>query len=66
MSARFAEAAAKLAGAAGVMFGWPPDQFWNATPAELAALAAALSGDGDATPPDAATIARLQEAFPDG
>ena len=65
MSARFADAAAKLAGLAGVAFGWSPAQFWDATPAELAALVAALGGDA-APPPDAATIARLKEAFPDG
>lgn len=66
MSARFADAAGRLAGLAGVAFGWSPDRFWAATPAELAALVAVLKGRGDAVPPDAATIRTLQEAFPDG
>lgn len=62
----FAEAAARLAGLAGLHFGWTPDIFWAATPAELAALVTAAAGGDAATPPDAATIARLKEAFPDG
>lgn len=62
----FAVSAARLAGQAGVLFGWTPDVFWNATPAELEGLVRALCGDGDVAPPDAATIARMMEAFPDG
>lgn len=62
----FAEAAVRLAGLAGLHFGWTPDIFWAATPAELAALVMAASGGDDPPPPDAATIARLKEAFPDG
>jgi uncharacterized phage protein (TIGR02216 family) len=63
---RFADGAARLAGLAGVAFGWRPDEFWRATPEELAVLVRAARGDAAATPPDATTIARLQEAFPDG
>jgi hypothetical protein len=55
----------RLAGLAGVMFGWRPDAFWRATPDELAALMRALLPE-EATPPDAGLIARLQEAYPDG
>jgi hypothetical protein len=69
----FAEAAVRLAGLSAVLFGWTPDAFWRATPAELRAptemLAGALAGtlNGDATaPPDGATLARLREQFPDG
>lgn len=62
----FAQAAMRLAGQAGVAFGWTPDVFWSATPAELAALVRVLSGGDDAAPPDGATIARMMEAFPDG
>jgi uncharacterized phage protein (TIGR02216 family) len=61
----FADAALRLAGMAGVAFGWTPDAFWRATPAELGALVRALTGDA-AAPPDAAAIARLKELFPDG
>ena len=62
---RFAAAAARLAGLAGVLFGWRPDDFWRATPDELAALMHALAPE-DGAPPDAGLIARLQEAYPDG
>lgn len=62
----FAEGAGRLAGLAGVAFGWSPDAFWRATPAELAALVRTVAGDGPAAPPDAATIAALKRAFPDG
>ncbi|GGB30357.1 hypothetical protein GCM10011380_19790 [Sphingomonas metalli] len=62
----FAEQAARLAGFAGAVLGWSPDAFWRATPAELAAVVAALSGEAAGAPADTATMARLQEAFPDG
>ncbi|WP_443026584.1 phage tail assembly chaperone, partial [Sphingomonas sp. IC-56] len=61
----FASRAVRLAGLAGLVFGWSPETFWNATPAELAALAGAARGEG-AEPPGAAEIARLKELFPDG
>lgn len=66
MSDRFADAAARLAGVAGLWFGWSPDAFWRATPAELAALTRTLGSDAGAAPPDADTLSRLMEAFPDG
>lgn len=58
----FSEQARRLAGLAGVLFGWRPEEFWNATPAELAALMEALSGAGEVR----VDVARLQEMFPDG
>lgn len=61
----FAASAARLAGQAGAVLGWSPGAFWAATPAELAVVVAALTGEA-AVPPDAATIAKLREAFPDG
>ncbi len=61
----FAAAALRLAGQAGVAFGWAPETFWNATPAELGALVAALRGD-EGAPPERDAIARLMEAHPDG
>ncbi len=65
MSARFAEAAARLAGAAAALAGWRPDDFWRATPAELAAVMRALAGDGDGAV-GSIDLRRLQEMFPDG
>lgn len=35
---RFARAARRLSRIAAQAFGWTPDTFWNATPAEFAAL----------------------------
>ena len=61
----FSEAAARLAGLAGALLGWRPDEFWNATPAELAAILAAMAGDAPAAA-SAADLARLKEMFPDG
>jgi uncharacterized phage protein (TIGR02216 family) len=64
----FAEGAVRLAGFAGAVLGWSPDAFWQATPAELAAVVMAASGGAAAavTPPDAATLTAMREAFPDG
>lgn len=72
---RFADAAVRLAGLAGAMLGWRPDEFWCATPEELGAIFAALAGaDGiDAAllastpmpPVNASMLTRLQEQFPD-
>ena len=45
----FGEAAARLCNAAAVILGWKPDEFWNATPAELAL---ALQIPGSAAGPD--------------
>ncbi|RDE04810.1 phage tail assembly chaperone [Sphingomonas aracearum] len=64
----FGDEAARLAGMAGAVLGWSPDRFWRATPAELATVVRALTGDAAAegVPPDRDTLARLREAFPDG
>ncbi|HEX4695721.1 phage tail assembly chaperone [Sphingomonas sp.] len=61
----FGRSATRLAGLAGLTFGWPPDTFWAATPAELAALVTAAGGD-TADPPDPLLVTRLMEMFPDG
>ena len=61
----FSDAAIRLAGFAGAMLGWRPGEFWDATPAELAAVFAALNPVGE-PPPDGDALARLKEMFPDG
>jgi uncharacterized phage protein (TIGR02216 family) len=66
VSDSFADGAGRLAGLAGAAFGWSPDAFWRATPAELAALVRAVAGEAAAVPPDRATLARMMEADPDG
>lgn len=65
MSAQsFAEAARALAGLSAWALGWRPDEFWRATPDELAA---SLNGPAPASPvpPDAEAIAALRAMFPD-
>lgn len=61
----FSEAAGRLAGLAGALLGWRPDEFWRATPAELAAVLGAMTGGGTA-PVTSDELARLKERFPDG
>ena len=59
----FGEAAARLASAASALLGWRPDEFWNATPAELAL--ALNAGNEAAEVPDPETIEALLRRFPD-
>jgi uncharacterized phage protein (TIGR02216 family) len=62
---RFSEAAGRLAGLAGALLGWRPDEFWSATPAELGAVLEAMAGP-DQAPASRSDLARLMERFPDG
>ena len=61
----FAAAAARLAGLAGALLGWPPDEFWNATPVELETILTAMTPPGNEAA-DQTLVARLKEQFPDG
>ena len=58
----FGEAGVRLCHAAGLMLGWRPGDFWNATPAELAT---ALRAPEMVDAPDLATIEALKRRFPD-
>ena len=52
---------------AGALLGWRPDEFWSATPDELAAVIEAVSGRrGDGEPMARADLERLERMFPDG
>ena len=63
---RFGDAAARLCGMAALLLGWRPDEFWRATPCELATILAAVpDADGDGAPPDPGTLANLRDRFPD-
>ena len=64
----FAETARRLAGQAGLLLGWRPDEFWRATPDELDAAFSAFTHMTDAptTAIDCVTLSRLQELHPDG
>lgn len=61
----FSESALRLAGLAGAVLGWRPEEFWLATPAELASVLSALAGEEGGVAV-AADLARLKEMFPDG
>ena len=61
MTHRFGEAAARLYGAAATLLAWRPDEFWNATPAELGLALQAPPADG----PDCETVDLLLRRFPD-
>lgn len=61
---RFSDGARLLAGQAGLLLGWRPDEFWAATPADLEAALGAWQSDGEPGA-DAAMLARLKELFPD-
>ena len=59
----FGAGAAQLCHAASVLLGWRPDDFWNATPAELAL---ALQPPGEAVEPlDRRALEELKRRFPD-
>ena len=64
MEARFADGAARLAGLAGALLGWRPDEFWKATPAELRLVLDAMLPPAE---PGAsgADLERLKQLFPD-
>ena len=62
---RFADSARRLAGITARELGWSPDIFWQATPAELAAIAD--SGTGEAGEPlGRREFERLMELERDG
>lgn len=65
MSGFLAERAGRLAGLAGVLIGWRPQDFWRATPAELAAVLGAMEPESEGAI-SAKDIADLMERFPDG
>lgn len=64
MQNQFDRKAALLAGQAGLLLGWRPQDFWAATPEDLAiALGALRPSESDIV--DATLVARLKEQFPD-
>jgi hypothetical protein len=62
---KFATSAAQLAGQTAILFGWRPEDFWNATPAELATILVALTSQTDDAV-DADMLAKLMKEYPDG
>ena len=57
--------AVQLFGQCALLLGWRPDEFWKATPAELACILQAITAQ-DQTPPDAVDVKKMMELFPDG
>ena len=60
----FAHAARRAAHVAAAVLGWRPGEFWAATPAEL--VTALGLDEKPEVVADAAKLAALMEAFPDG
>lgn len=63
---RFGPAALTLAGVAARVLGWRPDDFWAATPADVAAVLAAWRDGDDGAGVDRTGLAAMMEQFPDG
>jgi uncharacterized phage protein (TIGR02216 family) len=61
----FAAGALRLAGLTARALGWRPDDFWNATPAELAAILAPETG-GEVAPLSRGELDNLMERLSDG
>jgi Phage tail assembly chaperone protein, TAC len=59
----FGEAAVRLSGAAAMLLGWRPAEFWEATPTELAAALQPLTPEAEA--PDPLVMDALRRQFPD-
>lgn len=60
----FADLAVQLCGQCALLFGWRPNEFWAATPAELACIARALTAQAD-VPHDRSDLEKLMQLFPD-
>ena len=63
---RFGPAALMLAGVTARVLGWRPDDFWAATPADVAAVLAAWGDDDGGAGVDRTGLAAMMEQFPDG
>ena len=59
----FGQRAAELAGLASSVLGWRPDDFWSATPAELATALGLDAGGYELI--DRSALAHLLNQFPD-
>ena len=63
---RFGLAAVALAGMMARALGWRPDEFWAATPADVAAVLGAWGDADPAAAVDRAGLTAMMEQFPDG
>lgn len=61
----FGAGAARLAGICAALWGWPPDRFWRATPAEVAGVVAAMlpgGADEDRAPVTRGLLEQLEKS----
>lgn len=61
MSLQFGESAARCSTLAAQMLGWNPQEFWTATPYELALALRPISGGGQAEGPSREQIRQMIE-----
>ncbi|HMO76769.1 MAG TPA: phage tail assembly chaperone [Sphingopyxis sp.] len=61
----FGTSALRLAGLMARVAGWPPDIFWNATPADAAAVLGGWVEEEGADGVDRHALAAMMEHFPD-
>lgn len=61
MTPCFGDAAMRWGALAARLLGWRPDEFWNATPTELAMALAAPDDPTTPPPPSREMIARMME-----
>ena len=66
MSEAFGPGALRLVGVMARLAGWPPEQFWAATPADVAAALAAWVEEDTGAPMARDALAAMMEGFPDG
>lgn len=64
----FSALARRVAGQAGLLLGWRPDEFWRSTPNELSDALGAFQGMAGTfdQPIDRAVMTNLMEMHPDG
>ncbi|MDT8280591.1 MAG: phage tail assembly chaperone [Erythrobacter sp.] len=61
MTAAFSDAAVRWCNFSARLLGWRPDEFWNATPAELMMALADPADPACPSPPSREMIARMME-----
>lgn len=66
MTATFTQSAAHWAGLAARLLGWRPDEFWRATPTEMATALTDPAEPQATQPPNRDQIARMMERDTDG
>jgi uncharacterized phage protein (TIGR02216 family) len=66
VSDAFGPGALRLVGVMARLAGWPPDRFWQSTPADVAAVLAGWTCEDGAGEIDREALAVMMEVFPDG